>query len=479
MSYLIDDPDRAHAARRRFLRHGTTLGVGASLAWSPLADLLARAAHGPGAAATPEKVALGYGPVRPVRDLTTGLPLLRLPQGFSYRSFGWVGEPLADGTPTPPAHDGMGVVRAQGDRLTLIRNHEVVRTDGAFGPSAAHYDPRCGGGTVTLEFDTAKGELVAARASLSGTLQNCAGGTTPWNSWLSCEEFVSRSGYTKTSSDKATLPTRDHGYVFEVPAEGWSRAEPLVGLGQFRHEAATVHAASGHVFLTEDTEPVAGFYRFMPKKPGELHRGGRLQMLKVEGRDELRAGLTAGQRFKAAWVEIEAPEAGYEEASGDFRGVQKQGFAQGAARFTRLEGCIATRDEVFFTATNGGEAACGQVFAYYPDSQELMLVYESPDPETMDYPDNVVVSPRGGLVICQDSKAASQHLYGMTRGGEAFVFARNNVVLDGGYRDLAGDFRRAEWAGVCFSPDGKWLFANVYSPGFTVAITGPWRDGMI
>ena len=94
------------------------------------------------------------------------------------------------------------------------------------------------------------------------------------------------------------------------------------------------------------------------------------------------------------------------------------------------------------------------------------------------YPDNIITSPRGGLVICEDSSQPVQRLYGMTAGGELFEFCRNNVRLDGEHGQR-GDFRGAEWAGACFSPDGKWLFANCYTPGFTVAITGPWRDGLI
>lgn len=473
MSRTPDDSERALAARRRFLRCSATAGA-AGFALSPLAELFAFVGRS-GAA----PLGAGYGRLKPVRDLNTGLPLLRLPEGFSYRSFGWTGETLADGTPTPPAHDGMGIVRSRGDVVTLVRNHEVVRAQGAYGPKASHYDPECGGGTVTLDFDLTKGEQLAARASLSGTMQNCGGGVTPWNSWLSCEEYVSVSDFPSATRDGARRLGRDHGFVFEVPAEGVSRAEPLVGLGQFRHEAATVHAPSGHVFLTEDMEPAAGFYRFVPKQRGELIRGGRLQMLKVAGGDELRFGLRSGQRFKVEWVEIESPEQGFVRATGDIRGVQTQGLAQGAARFTRLEGCIATRDEIFFTSTNGGDAACGQVFAYYPASEELALIYESPEPGMVDYPDNIVVSPRGGLLICQDAKDSTQQLFGLTRRGELFSFARNNVMLDGGYRDFVGDFRGAEWAGACFSPDGRWLFANVYRPGFTVAITGPWRNGLI
>jgi secreted PhoX family phosphatase len=271
--------------------------------------------------------------------------------------------------------------------------------------------------------------------------------------------------------------------VFEVPASGVSRAEPLLDLGQFRHEAAVVHAPSGAVYLTEDMEPYAGFYRCLPNRPGDLVRGGRLQMLAVEGRDELRSGLAVGQRFRTRWVEIEEPARGYEPERGDRRGVQRQGLAQGAARFTRLEGIIASDEEIFFTATNGGNAGCGQLFAYYPALDELLLVYESADPAILDYPDNVVISPRGGLVLCQDSRRPQQHLFGLSRAGELFEFARNEVVLDGGaggvHGAFQGDFRGAEWAGACFSPDGRWLFANVYSPGFSVAITGPWKAGSI
>jgi secreted PhoX family phosphatase len=467
-----DDVPAALAARRRFLRHGARLGV-AGFALSPVARLLAAAGTAPSAAT------VGYGRLRPVRDLETGLPLLQLPEGFSYRSFGWTGESLADGTPTPRAHDGMGLLRVRGDVATLVRNHEIVHDARAFGPESIHYDPSCGGGTVTLDFDLARGEPVGARASLSGTMQNCAGGVTPWGTWLSCEEYVSSAADDIQAHSGPRRFERDHGFLFEVPADGGARPEALRAMGQFRHEAASVHAPSGDVYMTEDVEPLAGFYRFVPARRGELLRGGRLQMLHAHGRDDLRSGLAVGQRFQVEWVEIEHPERGHDARSGDIRGVQRQGFAAGASRFTRLEGCIATADEVFFTATNGGDAACGQVFAYYPASAELALIHESPGAEDFDYPDNIVVSPRGGLVICQDGKVDAQQIHGLTRAGGLFTFARNNVVLDGGYRGFEGDFRGAEWAGVCFSPDGRWLFANVYNPGFSVAITGPWRDGLI
>jgi len=456
-------------SRRRLLKAGG-LGLGAAaLGLSPIGRLLAQAG-------VPGATHAGYGPLQPVRDLNTGLPLLQLPAGFSYTTFGWTNEPMAHGERTPDSHDGMGVVRAEGSVITLVRNHEVKAAWGSFAPAAATFDPRCSGGTATLRFDTAAGRLLESRASLGGTVNNCGGGTTPWGTWLSCEEFVSAAGPVSLSSAEHVL-ARDHGFVFEVPADGVSRAEPLLAMGQFKHEAVSVDPETGIFYLTEDTDPEAGFYRMMPKVPGQPVRGGRLQMLRAVGASDLRTGRRVGERLRVQWVDIPDPLAGM-DADGEGLGVLRQGMAAGGSRFTRLEGVIVGDGRVFFTATNGGDAACGQVWAYYPGTEMLELVFESPDPQVLDYPDNVVLSPRGGLVICEDSDQPVQRLYGLTREGGLFEFCRNNVRLEG-QMGFAGDFRDAEWAGACYSPDGKWLFANVYAPGLTVAITGPWRNGLI
>ena len=438
------------------------------LALSPLSEAFAARAHG----SSQGTRAPGYGPLRPVLDGTTGLPLLMLPEGFSYRSFGWIGQPLRNGGTMPGAADGMGVVAVQGEVFTLVRNHELRTYGGGFGPRASHYDPLCGGGAVTLRYDRAKGELIEARGSLSGTLVNCAGGTTPWGSWLSCEETVTSAGQRVVHQGQTLTLERAHGFVFEVPADGLSTARPLTALGQFVHEAAVVDPADGTVYLTEDQRP-AGFYRLRPNVPGRLTAGGVLQMLRVRGQPDLRRGHRAGHRWDVDWVDIDHPERGIDPDNGGRDGVLRQGVAQGGSLFTRLEGLYVHGDEVFFTATDGGNAQCGQVCRLRPSQQTLELFYESPGGAVLHYPDNICLSPTGSIVLCEDSKQPVQRLFGMTREGALFELARNNIVLQGELPGLSGDFRGAEWAGACFSPDGRTLFANVYTPGFSVAITGP------
>ena len=279
-----------------------------------------------------------------MRDLATGLPLLELPAGFSYRTFGWAGEALPGGVATPSRHDGMGIVAVDGDVVTLVRNHEMGRGD-SFAPAAATWDPRAGGGTVTLRFDTRRGVAVDACPSLSGTIYNCSGGITPWGTWLSCEETVEAGGGPSS---------RSHGWVFEVPATGIAAAHPPGGRGGLKHPAPP-------------GDPAHGFYRFVPAKRGDLRRGGQLQMLRAVGAPDLRRGRTPGERLPVRWVDIERPERGVDDAGGEF-GVLAQGAAGGASLFVRLEGCIADRDRVWFTSTSGGDAGCGQLWALHPRS---------------------------------------------------------------------------------------------------------------
>ena len=464
-----EQSQRTAPTRRAFLQAGIA---------SSLAAFLDRTAPG----ARPAAIT-GYGRLSPVVDETTGLELLSLPDGFRYSSFGWTGDDMADGGITPGAHDGMGIVLETDDRITLIRNHELKERSPDFGSEQMQFDPRAGGGCSRLQFDSRAGKWTDAVACLAGTVKNCAGGPTPWGTWLSCEESVLGPG--DFDDDRNWPFQQQHGWIFEVPAEGCAVPKPLKSMGRFVHEAVAVDPDTGIVYETED-RGTAGFYRYLPNKAGQLQAGGKLQMLRIPGLSDTRTGLKVGHEFDVDWVDIEDPERAHwmttsspEQPNGDELGVFMQGKVQGAATFARLEGCWYGNNRIYLVSTNGGNARSGQVWQFDPRNQRLRLIFESPGADILDSPDNICVSPRGGLLLCEDGEAVPHRLHGMTPDGKLFAFAENNIILNGERNGFRGDFRAEEWAGATFSSDGKWLFVNIQTPGITFAITGPWENGLL
>jgi uncharacterized protein len=411
--------------------------------------------------------------LRPTKDEATGIELLQLPEGFRYTSFGWTKDPLSDGSPTPGAHDGMAVIQDNKGILTLCRNHELTESLATAKASSNAYDDRAAGGCTNLTFDTINGKWLSAWTSLSGTIKNCAGGPTPWKTWLSCEESVIENG---SLSEKGIVHELDqtHGYIFEVPSIGIAEPTPLKAMGRFVHEAVAVDPNSGIVYETEDRTP-SGFYRFVPKQPGNLKAGGTLEMLAVRGKPDLISAAEPKAHYEVFWVPIADPDRAHTPGTTDGGGVFGQGLALGGASFARLEGCWWGNDVCYFVSTSGGRAKSGQIWQYNPKNESLQLVFESTGPDQMDSPDNVTVSPRGGLVLCEDGSRAPQKLHSLSPSGQRLDLAWNNVNLKGEKNGIVGDFRATEWAGASFSADGKWLFVNIQNPGISLAITGPWE----
>ena len=442
---------------------------------------------------------------------------------------------MSDGTLTPRACDGMGAFADGRHGVRLVRNHEIrflgtgaAATQGQYvvgrevgGGLRSYpgtYDPAARGGNTTISFDRRAfhrtGGNVADFVSNVGTVVNCAGGVHPLlHAWFTCEEIVQEPG-NPTGSPEAQ--TQRHGYVYPVPAglalaQAPATPQPVVAMGRFAHEAVAVDPASGIIFETEDagSGQGSGFYRFLPNNPANPYAGGTLQILGVadppNAARDLRDGFPAGTSFEAEWINITEPN----PPGSNVNSVFEEGYAKGAALFNRLEGIFYADRSIFFVSTSGGNVkngdvnaadesgraypeGYGQIWEYHLDDGELHLLYESPGGSVLDSPDNMAVSPRGGIVLCEDDASDGNHaqpgenpnfdvspyhggsrnrLVGLTIDGDAFPFAENA-------------FNEAELAGACWSPDGEFLFCNIFGDdvpgsGGTVAITGPWHKGAL
>lgn len=271
------------------------------------------------------------------------------------------------------------------------------------------------------------------------------------------------------------------------------------------HEAVAVDPVRGHVYLTEDNGNTSGFYRFTPNdtsgRIGSLEAGGQLEMLKVRNIDN--ADLSKpeqGQLVDVEWVPIGDPDRDPETLvltpgipvpiAGDGKsGPFLEGEMYGGARFNRGEGCWYHNRVIYHVDTSGGAAGKGVVWALLLETQQMVALYVSPGDVQADNPDNITISPSGGILVCEDGGGHTPalggfrgtRLLGINPQGDAFDFAENNIVLDRSPVNRPaigpGDYRSREFAGACFDPRGKTLFVNIQTPGVTFAISGPWPVG--
>ncbi|WP_369379992.1 alkaline phosphatase PhoX [Streptomyces sp. cg36] len=472
-------------SRREFARNSALTGAGVALtgtvgALATAPGALAAEEYGPAGHGHPHEP--GYGPLLPDPK-----GVLALPKGFSYRIVTHSGVTrLESGETTPSNHDGTAAFEGARGAVLLVNNHElkgprqnwphpVPLTEGLV------YDPAASGGCTVVEVRP-HGGPVAEWVGIAGTSTNCAGGATPWGTWLTCEETEDRAGFNGM--------TKDHGYVFEVDPHDRraNRApRPVKALGRYAHEAVVVDPRRGHLYLTEDASGPNGLlYRWTPPH-GFKHGRGRLRTLADDagvlqatrcfdtgGRfvDDLSRATRTGTVYGVDWVDV--PDRDARTTS-----VRKQFTGEQVTRARKLEGMWWGDGGAYLVSSYARDESPvphdGQVWFYDPRRRTLtlkVLLGVNPDPGAdgaFDGPDNITVSPYGGLVIAEDGEGV-QHLFGATDSGRTYPIARNELN-----QGTEQEPEYSEFTGVTFSPDGHTLFANIQEPGIMLAITGPWR----
>ncbi len=338
---------------------------------------------------------------------------LRLPEGFRSRIVARSEQMVGDtGYVWHNAPDGAAVFATNDGGYIYVSNSETVAG--------------LGGGASALRF-AADGSIVDAYRILEGTNINCAGGSTPWGTWLSCEETLI-------------------GQVYECDPLGNTRAVVRPEMGVFQHEAVAIDEASRHAYMTEDL-PDGRFYRFVYETAGDLS-SGQLQVAQVMG---------AGPEGPVEWSAV--PDPGADPVATRLQVESSTAFAGG-------EG-IWFHDRVVYFSTKGDN----RIWAYEVDTAVLSIIYDAATSSTpiLTGVDNITVSPAGDILVAED-------------GGDMEIIA---IAPDGSLRPIVQVVGQesSEITGPAFDPTLQRLYFSsqrgedgenpLGQGGITYEVTGP------
>jgi len=412
--------------RRRFLL--LSLAASGSLT-------IGRGALAPAFAAPAQPGESPYGPLG-----EPGADGLRLPEGFSARVVRQFGVPFEGTSELPmPFPDGAATFANADGGWILVSNSENPPPADVTDPTGLGLDGL--GGVQAIRF-AADGTIVDAYTILRGSRSNCAGGATPWGTWLSCEEV-----------DDPRDPAGS-GLVFECDPTGARQAVELPALGRFKHENATVDPERGQVYLSEDLGEGC-FYRFTPDAYPDLS-AGRLEAAAVAGDGSVR------------WLPVPDPT-----CTG---GVPCRQQAEGATTFDGGEGCVYDAGMVFLT-TKGDD----RVWVYDVAAARMEVLYDAAD---FDEPvltgvDHIIVHPATGDLVVAEDGGDMQVV--VIRREDFAVFPVLQMTGPQHGAALTGPAgavpTTSEVSGLAFSPDGTRLYCNSqrgFGGGVTYEVTGPW-----
>ena len=388
--------------------------------------------------------------------------ILDVHSSLSYNIISREGDLMSDGYSVPGYPDGMGAFSIDKGRIVLVRNHELGRTSGILkGPfknptmesvklGIKQYDSDSFGGTTNIVIDQSTNQVVKEYLSLIGTMTNCAGGITPWNTWLTCEENI----YSKQDN------LVSHGYVFEVDPKKHELQDPipLTQMGRFQHEAVAFDRY-GIAYLTEDRNDGL-IYKYIPKTKDSLAKGS-LYALKIKIKDSRnwkKRDIAKNKKYEVEWIKME-------DVDPDSDTLREEGRQKGATVFARGEGITYDGDSIYICCTSGGKYKKGQIWKLTPSSNQnsaLELWYEVDHEDGLNMPDNLTIAPWGDLIVCEDNPVLDR-LWGITQSGRPYLIAENN-------------YTSAELAGACFSPGGNTLYINIQQNGLTISIDGDWNS---